>query len=186
MVDPVELYPDPDFERDTYEAPPPNSPNANVFELLRTMNAEQSSPSEPRSVIPETLLSRLVQRKVPIVLLAVIVYFMFATSNEFLLGSNVFVALMGWEVIEFFLNGRSFRPAGGSGSYLNILFMLGGIPPQTTQLVLIAMELANKVLRDVAVFIFFFVITHILWSYLFMGEILSQILDKDFTSHVEL
>lgn len=187
VVDPVtELYPDPDFERDTYEAPPPMSPNADVFELLRTMNTEQSPLSEPKPVIPETLLSRLIQRKVPLMLLAIIVYLIFATDNEFLLGSNVFVALMGWEAIEFFLNGRSFRSAaGGGGSYLNILFLLGGIPPQTSQIVLNVMELANKVLRDVAVFVFFFVITHILWS-LFAGEILSEILDKDLTSHVEL
>ena len=127
------------------------SPNADVFELLRTMNQETGPPPKPKPVVPQTLLSKLIQRKIFLVILAIIVYFLFASNNEFLIGSNVFVALLGWEVVEYFLNGRSFRSGdgGSGGGYLNILFMLGGVPPQTSKFVLLKKALPGIIAATV-------------------------------------
>jgi hypothetical protein len=48
-----------------------------------------------------------------------------------------------------------------------------------------ALGIFTKVLKDVAIFIFFFTIVHLMWSYFVLEENLSEILDKDFNEYIK-
>lgn len=134
--------------------------------------------------IPETFLQKLVKTKLPIVLISILVYFLFASNTEFWVGSSVFTALLAWELIDFLIMG-SVSSGSSRNNYLSILFLLGGVPQNTATIILKSLDILNKVLRDVAIFMFVFVITHLSWSYLVINDSLSVILDRDFNVQIQ-
>lgn len=192
------FYPDPDIERDVYERASPlnmdvmNSENSDIFELLRSMNQngpgqnpfQNATPQQPP--IPETLLSKVIRSKIIIVFIALIVYFICATNNETFILGNIFTLLIGWELIEIYLSSTIAPPPAPSGGMLNILFMFGGISPIKTKMILKFLQLSNKVLRDVAIFMFSFVLLHLFWSFFVKNESLNEILDKDFSNYLKV
>lgn len=192
------MYSDPDFERDVYERASPsnmdmmNSENSDIFELLRSMNQngpgqspfQNATPQQPP--LPETLLSKIIRSKIIIVFIALLVYFICATNNESLILGNIFTVLIGWELIEFYLSSTIAPPPAPAGGMLNILFMFGGISPIQTKMILKFLQLANKTLRDVAIFMFTFVLLHLFWSFFIKSESLNEILDKDFSNFLKV
>lgn len=182
------LYPDPEMERDVYEAPniiagiDPDSQD--IFELLKTMQGQRfpqaTKPTAPP--IPESTLSKFIRSKTPIVIIALIVYILFAADIDFIVGSAVFSSLIVWEIFEFFMTTFVIKQPVQQGGLVNILFMFGGVSQEKSQLILKLLGLANKVLRDIAIFMFTFVLIHLVWSYLVLGESLTEILDKDFSN----
>lgn len=189
-----DLYPDPEMERDVYEAPrfmtglDPNSED--IFEMLKTMQQQNGgaqpfmtgAPQSTAPVVPETSFARFLRSKAPIVVLALIVYMLFALGYESLVGGSVFSSLIVWEIFEFAMTTFVIKPQAQQGGLMNLLFMFGGFQPQTTQLILRVLGLTNKVIRDIAIFMFTFVMIHLAWSFLVVGESLTQILDKDFSN----
>lgn len=188
------IYPDPDMERDIYEAPmsamgfDPNSQD--IFEMLKTMQGsplpfpQTAQPTAPPA--PETPVSKFIRSKVPIVLLAVAVYMIFALGFDFLVGGSVFSSLILWEIFEFFITTFIIKSPVQQGGLVNVIFMFGGITQQQTQVILKLLGLANKIIRDIAIFMFTFVMLHLGWSFLIVGESLTQILDKDFSNLLKM
>lgn len=113
--------------------------------------------------IPETKLQKFLKSKIHIGFLSVFTY-LFITIAE--VPCNVFLIFLLWEVVEIFLLRQHETNSGG---LINILCMLAGIPATKVNVVLKWIQLVNKVLRDVAIFLFFFVISHILYIK-FVGE----------------
>lgn len=184
-----EIFPDPELERDVF-VESTHADNQDIFELLRGMNQNPNLGSatlhEQRPEVPETFVIKLIKSKLPIVFIAIIVYLLFAKDAEYLVGSSVFTVLLGWEVLEFVLMGEAaYRGASARANYLGILFVLGGVPQKTSAIVIRALDILNKVLRDVAIFIFIFVLTHLAWSYFVIKDSLSVILDKDFNVQIQ-
>lgn len=184
------IYPDPDMERDVYEAPTAlegiDPETQDIFELLKNMQgsrqpfAQSSQPSTPP--VPQSPLSKFIRSKTPIVLIALIVYMLFALDLGAFVGGSVFNLLVVWEVFEFFMTTFVIKEPTKQGGLVNILFMFGGISPENTQLILRLLGIIQKIIRDIAIFMFTFVMTHLGWSYLVVGESLSTILDKDFSN----
>lgn len=188
------IYPDPDMERDVYEAPmatmgfDPNSQD--IFEMLKTMQGnpppfpQSAQPAAPP--VPETPVSKFVRSKVPIVLLAVVVYMIFALGFDFIVGGSVFSSLIVWEIFEFFITTFVIKGPVQQGGLVNVLFMFGGVTQQQTQVILKLLGLTNKIIRDIAIFMFTFVMLHLGWSFVVVGESLTQILDKDFSNLLKM
>lgn len=188
-VKPVVFYPDPEVERDVYEAPVSlsnvNYESQDIFELLKTMQgtnpmlAQPAPPSSPP--VPESSLSKFISSKIPILLLALIVYVLFALDLQFVLGGTVFSSLIVWEILEFFLTTFVIKKPEQQGGLVNLLFIFGGISQTKTKIILRILGLANKLVKDIAIFMFTFVIMHLFWCFVIAGESMKAILDKDFS-----
>jgi calcium signal-modulating cyclophilin ligand len=182
------IYPDPEMERDVYEAPSSlagfDPGNEDIFELLKTMQGSQMPQmSQPRAPpVPETPVSKFIRSKIPIVLIALTVYMLFAMNFDFVVGGAVFSSLIVWEIFEFFMATFVLKQPAQQGSLVNLLFVFSGVSQEKAQLILRLLGLVNKVIRDIAIFMFTFVMIHLAWSYLFVGESLTEILDKDFSN----
>lgn len=183
------LYPDPEMERDVYEAPTSlagiDTETQDIFEILKTMQGGQpfgQSAQQQAPPIPESPLSKFIRSKTPIVLLALIVYALFAANFEFLVGGAVFSSLIAWEIFEFLITSFVIKQPAQQGGLVNLLFIFGGVNQEKAQIILRLLGLANKILRDIAIFMFTFVMLHLGWSFLVVGESLTEILDKDFSN----
>lgn len=185
------IYPDPEMERDVYEAPSSlagfDPGSQDIFEMMKAMQGGGNLPfaqsAQPTSSpIPETPFSKFIRSKIPIVLLSLIVYMLFAMNLDFIVGSSVFSSLIVWEIFEFFITTFVIKSSTQQGGLVNLLFIFGGVSQETTQLILRLLGLANKVIRDIAIFMFTFVMIHLVWSYAVIGESLTEILDKDFSN----
>ncbi|XP_031618856.1 uncharacterized protein LOC116337987 [Contarinia nasturtii] len=105
--------------------------------------------------VPETPLQKFLNTKIHIGLLAVLTYlFILLTPFHW----NVFLVFLLWEIAEIFILRQH---ESNSNGIINVLFMLAGISPAKVNIVLKWVQLLNKVLRDVALFMFFFVLTHV-------------------------
>ncbi|XP_050078175.1 uncharacterized protein LOC126565080 [Anopheles maculipalpis] len=174
------------------------SQNGDIFHLLNTLNQAQtnggflggsmgSATGSQRSSAPNRTTTSAVQNnswyakafrsKIHLVVASIVAYLLFATGNESFIGGNVFLPLLAWELMELLTIG-SVEPAGGQ-KLLGIVFMLGGIPMKTSQTIMKLMNTVNKVLKDVAFFMFFFVLTHLLWSRFWLGIELQYVLGYD-------
>lgn len=183
------IYPDPEDERDVYQQPETSpifpargnlSSNGDIFQEFSTIfgaaaangrgGATTSSPP-----VPDSTLVKFLRTKIHIALMGIIVYLVFATERQHLIGGNVFILLLGWEVVEVFLL-KTYQP---KSSFLDVVFLLGGIPNKYSQMIVKFVQTLNKVLKDVAFFVFFFVLTHLVWSVLVLGIDLDHVLNYD-------
>lgn len=105
--------------------------------------------------VPETALQKLLSTKIHIALLAIFTYLLNSLAPFHL---NVFLIFLAWEVAEIFILRQH---ESSSNSIVNVLFMLVGISPSKMNVLLKWIQLLNKVLRDVALFMFVFIFTHI-------------------------
>lgn len=201
---PEVIYPDPEDERDVYQQPelspfvsgvgfPPAAANGDIFSLLNTLSqaqpngfpgglggmpfggASESSAAPSRPPVPETRLVKFLRTKIHIALMAIVIYMLFATGRQNWIGGSVFILLLGWETVEVLLL-KSYEPRA---SFLDVVFLLGGISKRYSQIIIKMAQTINKVLKDVAFFVFFFVVTHLLWSRLALGIELSYVLGYD-------
>lgn len=105
--------------------------------------------------VPETRLQKFLSTKINIAALAVITHLLIILAP---FNWNVFLIFLGWEIAEIFiLRQHESNPNG----IVNMLFMLAGISPNKINIVLKWVQLLNKVLRDVAIFMFFFILCHV-------------------------
>lgn len=133
--------------------------------FFANMNADES----PK--VPETRLQKFLNTKIHIGLLAVLTYSLVLLTP---FHWNIFLAFLVWEITEIFILRQH---ESNSGGIINILFMLGGISPTKVNIVLKWIQLLNKILRDVALFMFFFVLSHLCRSY-WMGMSLVPIIES--------
>lgn len=109
--------------------------------------------------VPETRLQKCLNTKIHIGLLSVFTYLLISFTP---FRWNVFLIFLLWEIAEIFILRQH---ESNSNGIINVLFMLAGISPTKINIVLKWIQLMNKVLRDVALFIFFFVLSHVCRSY---------------------
>lgn len=105
--------------------------------------------------VPETRLQKFLKTKLHIGILSILTYLLITLTS---LHCNVFLIFLIWEITEIFLLRQHENNPNG---IVNILFMLAGTSPAKINILLKWIQLLNKVLRDVAIFIFFFVLIHI-------------------------
>ncbi|CRL01793.1 CLUMA_CG015009, isoform A [Clunio marinus] len=185
------VYPDPEMERDVYEAPmlvAGIDPDQDIFEMLKTMQGggnpqfSRASQQQHPSPVPETFLSKFIRSKFPIVLISLAVYMIFTFNMEFLVGGAVFSSLIIWEIFEFIMTTFIIKQPTQPTGIISILFAFGGINQEKAEIIMKLLGLFNKILRDVAIFLFTFVMIHLAWSFFVAGENLTEILDKDFSN----
>lgn len=109
--------------------------------------------------VPETRLQKFLNTKIHIGLLAVFTYLLIALSP---FRWNAFLLFLLWEIAEIFMLRQH---ESNSNGIVNVLFMLAGVSPTKINIFLKWIQLLNKVLRDVALFMFFFVLSHVCRSY---------------------
>lgn len=117
--------------------------------------------------------TRILRSKIHFSLLAVLTYILIA--NDYMLTSNVFIMFLMWEMAEVFVIKRYETT---KTSFLGILLLLGGIPSIHSTIIIKWLETANKILGDVAIFVFFFVVSHLFWQRLIIGQTFDVILDN--------
>lgn len=109
--------------------------------------------------VPETRLQKFLNTKIHIGLLSIFTYILILFTP---FRWNVFLIFLLWEIAEIFILRQH---ESNSNGIINVLFMLAGISPNKVNIVLKWIQLLNKVLRDVALFTFFFVLSHVCRSY---------------------
>lgn len=109
--------------------------------------------------VPDTPLQKFLNTKIHIALLAILTY-LFILSTPF--HWNVFLVFLGWEVAEIFILRQH---ESSSNGIVNVLFVLAGVSPTKMNVFLKWIQLLNKVLRDVALFMFVFIFMHICRAY---------------------
>ncbi|KAG5683029.1 hypothetical protein PVAND_012339 [Polypedilum vanderplanki] len=184
------IYPDPEFERDTFEArantvfQSNGMPNKDVFELLKAMqdNKTQTSNQQQQQKPPETAFTKFIQSKIPIVLIALIVYTLHVFNLEKFVGNSVFLLLLLWEIFEFCITAFIIKEPLPQNQIFVLLSMFLGLSPSRIQLIMKVLGLFNKILRDIAIFLFTFVFLHLTYSFCYKGENISEILDKELSS----
>lgn len=109
--------------------------------------------------VPETRLQKFLNAKVNIALLAVLTYALISIAP---FHWNVFLIFLVWEIAEICILKQH---ESNSSGIINVFFMLAGMSPTKVNVVLKWVQLLNKVLRDVALFMFYFVFIHITRAY---------------------
>lgn len=139
--------------------------------LFASMNTNES----PK--VPETRLQKFLNTKIHIGLLAIVTYLLISLTP---LHWNIFLILLVWEITEIFILKQHETNSNG---IINVLFMLAGISPTKVNIVLKWIQLLNKVLRDVALFMFFFVLSHLCRTYWNGLSLVPLIENNDQQSH---
>lgn len=109
--------------------------------------------------VPETQLQKFLNAKINIALLAVLTYVLILVTP---FRCNVFFIFLVWEIAEICILKQH---ESNSNGIINVFFMLAGMSPTKVNVVLKWVQLLNKVLRDVALFMFYFVFIHISRAY---------------------
>lgn len=127
--------------------------NAAPNMFLGNLNSSES----PK--VPDTPLQKFLNTKIHIALLAIFTYLLILLAP---FHWNVFLIFLVWEVTEIFILRQHESTSNG---IVNILFVLAGVSPTKMNVFLKWIQLLNKVLRDVALFMFVFIFMHICRSY---------------------
>lgn len=130
----------------------PNDP------LLSSLFGAQMPSSEPKA--PDSPLKKFLGTKFHIAALAVFTYLLVNTSS---ISCNVFLLFLLWEIVEIFILRQHEIQ---SNSMFSAFLMMAGISPTKLNVFIKWIQLINKVLRDIAVFLFSFVFTHIIYTQL--------------------
>lgn len=135
------------------------NPNDIVTQMMMADNLFGGGVARPASTSrineqPETKVTKLLKSKIHIGLLAILTYTFISLGYS----CNVFLIFLIWEMVEMFILKQYENKSGG---ILSILFMLSGISPAKLNVFFKWFQIINRVLRDVAIFLFFFVVSHI-------------------------
>lgn len=149
-------------------------PDIDIFQLLNNFKQAQPNGQPQSTASPQqahtTKMTKFLRTKIHFAVLAILTYVMVATDT--LVTKNIFLMFLLWEAAEVFLL-KTYEV--NKTSFIGILFMLGGIPAIHSTAIIKFMETAVKILNDVAVFVFYFVVSHILWKMFVMGYTFDSI-----------
>lgn len=113
--------------------------------------AQGAQPAAP----PESGFRKFLNSKIHIVVLSIFTYLLI---NMAPFSCNVFLMFLLWEIVEIFiLRQHQTNPNG----FVNMAFVVAGVSPTKINVFIKWIQLVNKVLRDIAIFLFFFVLSHI-------------------------
>lgn len=163
-----------------------NAQEPDIMEVLRLM---QGNPPDPIATMtsatpmPETSYSKVIKSPIPIVFLALLTYMAFAMDLESAFGGNVFSFFIVWELLVFTITAFVLKDTASNqlSSILALLpLFLPRLNTQVLQFALKVLTFMNKVFRDIAVFLFTFIGSHLAYNLLYRGESINRILDSDF------
>lgn len=142
-------------------------------DLAAGLDQSSQSPAAPRTpAAPAPLAVRLMRTKVHIAAIGALTYLL--ASNDLMFRSHVFTMFLLWEAVELFV----LKPYDKDrSSYLGIVFLVSGIPSEHSSVVMRWFATFRRVLKDVAIFVFFFVVAHLLFEGLWLGQSLAIILN---------
>lgn len=132
---------------------------------------------ENQTQVPDTPLKKFLKTKLHIALFGLLSY-VIITLGDF--KCSVFLIFLLWEIAEIFLLRQH---ETNQNPIINIVFMFLGISPTKINVLLKWVQLLNKVLRDVAIFLFVFVCSHV--SYLLWHGMSFVPADDDRTIHTQ-
>lgn len=88
----------------------------------------------------------------------------------------MFTLFLVWELVELFV----LKPyEKNTTSFVGIVFLFTGIPTEHSTVAMKWLANLRRVFKDVAIFIFFFVVSHLLWQRLWVGQSFAAILDAE-------
>lgn len=131
-----------------------------------------TTPAQPTA--PTSIITKILQSKIHICAISIITYLLAATDVAF--RTHVFTLFLLWEVVELFLL-KAYEKT--QTSYLGIVFLVSGIPTEHSTVMMKWLATIRRILKDVAIFAFFFVVSHLLWQRFAMGQSFSSILDHE-------
>lgn len=154
-------------------------PDVDLFQILNNLKQAQQNGGRTPTTTPNQMpytskTTRFLRTKIHFAVLAMLTYFLVAIDN--LTVGSIFLVFLLWEAAEVFLL-KTYEV--NKTSFVGILFMLGGIPAQHSTAIIKFMETAVKILNDVAVFVFYFVVSHILWKMFVLGSTFDSITNFD-------
>lgn len=129
------------------------------FDSTNPLFANMSKESQTQ--VPDTPLRKFLKTKLHIALMGLLSY-VIITLGDF--KCSVFLVFLLWEIAEMFILRQH---ETNQHPMINIVFMFLGISPTKINVLLKWVQLLNKVLRDVAIFLFVFVSSHVaylLWN----------------------
>lgn len=149
----------------------PNDSNFANDPLLASLFGPQSAGSTQSShpPPPESRLRKLLNSKVHIAIMSILTY---ALINTAPFSCNVFLLFLLWEIIEIFILRQHHTKSNG---IVNIAIMMAGVSPTKVNVFIKWFQLVNKVLRDIAIFLFFFVLSHIAYLKVIGGSLVGEV-----------
>lgn len=121
-----------------------------------------------------SLIVRLLRAKLHIAAIGTLTYLL--AANDLMFRSHVFTLFLLWEAVELFV----LKPyEKDRSSYLGIVFLVSGIPTEHSSVVMRWLSTIRRVLKDVAIFVFFFVLAHVVWQALVLGESMVVVLNVE-------
>lgn len=160
------LYPDPELERDSFifESGATASPQSDgsLLSLLASFAGLGDGTGTT------TILSIILRTRVQFRLLAVLVYILFLTEN---IKTYFLVPLLCWEAIEVFFLSSNVPKLG----ILGMLFSVCGVAPQHIPRLTMVIEVAHKIGKDVALFMYCLLVTHFVYCKAWLGHDLGTI-----------
>lgn len=117
--------------------------------LFTSMSPEATAP------VPDTPLRKFLKTKLHIAFIGILSYALITAGN---FKCSVFLIFLLWEIAEIFILRQHETNAN---PIINIVFMFLGISPTKINIFLKWVQLLNKVLRDVAIFLFAFICCHV-------------------------
>lgn len=115
-----------------------------------------------------TILALILRTRVQYRILAVIVYILFANG---ILTNNILIPLLCWEINEVFLL-KTYVP---KLNILSVLFTLIGVAPQHIPTLTKIIETVHKVAKDIALFMYCFLVAHFVFCKVWLKQDLSTI-----------
>lgn len=98
--------------------------------------------------------------------MGIVVQLLYATENQWLIGDNVLMPLLLWEIVEVFL----LRTYVSKINFLGIIFVFLGVSQHWIRITTKIIETLLKIFKDVACFMWCFLVMHILWTKLILAE----------------
>lgn len=114
--------------------------------------AQQQAQPKP----PDSLATKVLKSKVHIAILAVFTYILIHAAP---FSSNVFLLLLLWEVVEMFIL-KEYETS--RSDLVSAACIMAGMSPTKVNIFLKWIQLINKVLRDIAIYLFFFILCHVI------------------------
>lgn len=122
-----------------------------MFASLFGTQQQQQTPKQP-----DTVLTKILKSKIHIALLAILTYILITVAPY---SSNVFLLFLLWEIVEMFILKE--YETNGNG-LVSAFCIMAGMSPVKLNVAIKWIQLINKVLRDIAIFLFFFILSHII------------------------
>lgn len=118
---------------------------------------------QPLEEVPDNLIVKLIRTRIPIMLMAVVVFVMFHTQHSHLLSGNVLLSLLLWETVELFLL-KFFNKLNAKRSKITFVLSLFNVPQHLVDRCLTMLGMVHKIIKDFSVFMFIFVLLHYAWG----------------------